>query len=813
MATGSAVVSGPGERVGYYSVPDNELAVGSTLGGPKICMVIKATGAIEKVYSVDAGEVLLGTLVLHHWDERTNVELDPLPGSFVIRPERQEHHFSLTNGVTIAETLFVLNAGGSPDADDPPAAYYMLELRNVSDHAVRIGSYAFCQLRGHMPPGVEAVYDHRLQAFIAWNPGPKAALVRVFGTSAPPTSYEVTSDHAKSISERCPGMLSGSADASSTDPLAVFHHRHALKPGESARVCYTMSFAVDGRRAAEKNLRSCPDAGEALERTGKHYAGVLSRSVVVTPDADVNRGVLWAKANMLRTELHAPTGWCFVNDPARSSNSVARDTAWFAFGADYVTPHFARDSLLAYVERQEKSGMIVEYYDIRNGKTADYDLNVNDDTPLLVLALWHHYHTTGDVKFLEQVYPAAVRAGRFLLAQRNDEGLVWCTSTKTQDWGIAGWRNVIENYRLSGATTELNSECYAALTTIGHMARVLEKHEESAEFARHAGELRDAINRHLLNPANGLYYLNIEVDGRPRTDITSDLVFPVMFGVASEETAARIISRLSTEDFWTEAGIRTVPRDAPDYGPTHGYGLLGGVWVGVTFWFAFAAAKFNAAFMAYALSTSFRHYSKDPRKNNTVPGQFSEWLHGETLTNQGMMLSPWFPPRYLWAAIEGAAGLDLGSANPKLSPRLAPEWKWLGVQNLPLRGKTLTWWVVRIPEIRMYTNFTFHQADPYIAYRDDITAAVHTDGNASIALGLRQGDDLALFVGNTVERTVATAVRVTDGVRGRYHMKSFNSMRGAWTERSGVSADELETGIPIELERKGFVLVELQQET
>ncbi len=54
--------------------------------------------------------------------------------------------------------------------------------------------------------------------------------------------------------------------------------------------------------------------------------------------------------------LKAPTGWCFVNDPTRSNNSVGRDTAWFAFGADYLAPEFARESLLAYVERQEPAG-------------------------------------------------------------------------------------------------------------------------------------------------------------------------------------------------------------------------------------------------------------------------------------------------------------------------------------------------------------------------------------------------------------------------------------------------------------------------
>ena len=123
----------------------------------------------------------------------------------------------------------------------------------------------------------------------------------------------------------------------------------------------------------------------------------------MTPSPQVNRGVLWAKANMLRVMLKPPTGWCFVNDPTRSNNSVGRDTAWFAFGADYLAPEFSRDSLLAYVRTQEASGMIVEYYDIRTGKTEDYGLNINDNTPLLILALWHHYNATGDEDFLRQL--------------------------------------------------------------------------------------------------------------------------------------------------------------------------------------------------------------------------------------------------------------------------------------------------------------------------------------------------------------------------------------------------------------------------
>lgn len=814
MATEAAAdPTGTGETIARYVVPDHQMATGSTLGGPKICITIKATGAIEKSYSVDAGEVSFGSVVLHHWDKHSGIQLAPLPGTFAIHAEHQGHQFALSNGVDVEEKIFVLS--GKPDGNrvDPPAAYYEVLLRNTHREMVELDSYAFCQLRGHLDHDVRAEYDRSRRAITVWNEN-SPHHVRLFGVSAEPTSFAVTDDHAIPVSERTPGLLGNKVgDLGSGDPLGILHMRSRLEPGEQARFAFVFTFSIDGRANAETTYDTCPRAEDALERTVVYYRTILDRSVVLTPDVVVNRGVLWAKANMLRMQLRPQTGWSFVNDPTRSNNSVGRDTAWFGYGADYITPEFVRESLMAYVDRQEPSGMFVEYYDIRTGKTADYGLNVNDNTPLIVLALWHHYNATGDRAMLERVYPAALKALRYMLSQRDERGLIWCTSTKTSDWGIVGWRNVITNYRLSGATTELNSECFAALATVANMARVLDRHAESAEMLQASEDLRRAINAHLLNPSNGLYYLNLDVDGRPRSDVTCDLVFPVIFGVADDATAARIISRLGGHEFWTDAGLRTVPRNAPNYGPTHGYGLLGGVWVGVAFWYAFAAARFNPGFMAHALSASFQHYSRDPRRNNTVPGQFSEWLHGETLANEGMMLSPWFPPRYLWAAIEGAGGLDLTGGSPSVSPRLAPDWKWLGVRNVPYRERQLTWFVVRTPELRLYSNCAFNQSTPYIAYDDDISEYIRATGQVTAAVALRRGADYVLFVGNALERTTTAALRLELEIAGTYRMRMFNSMRGDWSDRQTASAADIRRAIAVELERKGCCVIELAQET
>ena len=806
---------GPSQRGGTYEVPDTELAIGSTIGGPKAACIIKATGAIQTVYSIEIGQALFGTVLLRHYDGDTGMYLaQDQPGKFVLHPEHQEHFFRLPRGISMHETIFVLN--GKPKADgsvDPPAVYLAVEMLNEGTEAAHIVTYACADLRGNTDHDVVAEYDGSLKALVAWNAA-HPDWVRIIGCSDAPDSYETTLDYGKLVSNADPGTLSNKTDAP-TDPLGVFRHTREIEPGRTARFYYRLSFGA-GRDEAVQNYRACGDADEALRLTKAHYDEALGRAVLLTPNPQVNRGVLWAKANMMRTMVKAQTGWSFVNDPTRSNNSVGRDTAWFAYGGDYLNPGFARESLLAYVHNQEENGKVVEYYDIRTGKTADYDLNVNDNTPLLVLALWHHYNTTGDAQFLKDIYPAAAKAVRYLLSQRNDQGLVWCTATGTSDWGIIGWRNVITNYRISGASTEVNSECYAALLTASHMARVLDKHDESLEFSQAAEALKIAINTHLKNPGNGLYYLHIDVDGFARSNVTSDLVFPVMFGVADEQTSAQIIGRLSDSDFWTAAGIRTTPRDAPDYDPNgtnNGpYGLLGGVWLGCSFWFAFAAARYNPEFMDRALSDSFQNFSSDPRRNNTVPGQFSEWLHGETLTNEGMMLSPWDPPRYLWAAIEGVGGLDPSGDGVTLKPRLASDWKWLGVQNLPYRDKCLTYFAVRAPGLALYANFHPQQSDPYQAYDDDISDQVWAGLDSVCTLGLRSGDNLILFAGNTSEQTVNTSLSVGVPLSGAYRARVYESLLGEWADRGLLSAEQLSRGHVLKIERKGFSLVELTQE-
>jgi len=794
-----------GISISPYTIGDHDLPAGSTLGGPKAVVTLKATGAIEKFYDIDAGQVLVGTVLMHHWDERTGVRLHPGLGEFRLWPDRQEHEFTFADRTAVRETVLVLS--GSPDGHDvdPPAAYYIVELTNEADERKMISTYAAARMRGETDHDVVTAYDEKLHAVAAWNAA-KPDIVRHVGSTIAPTTYEVTCDAARTSAATFPGPLENALDAGGYEPIALLHFRHELEPGASTSFAIVVTCSIDGRAAATKVHANVPTPAEAVARTRAWYAEVLSRAIVATPEADINRGVLWAKANMLRVETRSQTGWSFVNDPTNSHNSVGRDTAWFAYGADYLTPGFAAESLEWYATHLEDDGLVVEYYDIRDGTPATYGLNINDNTPLLIIALKHHADATGDRAFLERNFPHAERAARKILEERDDRGLVYCTSTKTSDWGIVGWRNVIENYRLSGATTELNSECFAALSTFALMARCLGHDDLATEFDGHARDLKAAIDEHLTNPDNELYLLNIDVDGRRRTDITSDMVFPVLFGVADEPTAARVINRLRFDEFWTNAGIRVVPRYAIDYSPgkTPGYGLLGGVWVGATFWYAFAAARFDPAFVAESLRDSFRHYALDPIRYNTVPGQFSEWLHGETLSNEGMLLSPWYPPRYLWAAIEGAMGLRLRDGPPALDPRLPANWAWSGVRNLQLRGGESSWFVARTPDLALCATSEFAQDGPYERYDADVTDRLKVADPAVAGFAFEREGEVVVLLGNTSAQTVTTGVRFEGDFDGT--IQSWNSSQPAWLH-DDRTAKRLCTGVGIELERQGFFLI------
>jgi hypothetical protein len=213
--------------------------------------------------------------------------------------------------------------------------------------------------------------------------------------------------------------------------------------------------------------------------------------------------------------------------------------------------------------------------------------------------------------------------------------------------------------------------------------------------------------------------------------------------------------------------------------------------------------------MAHALSVSYHHFANDPRRNNSVPGQFSEWLHGETLVNQGMMLSPWDAPRYLWASVEGAAGLQVLGATPQIEPHLAREWRWLAAVNVPFQGKQIAWLTVRTPELEMFTTSDIATTLPVTRYSLDISSSVWAEDQNVVTLGFCGENSVLLFLGNLQKRTIDTAFTCARPFTGEQRARLFTSILNQWQDLPNFHLDHLQTGIPVVVDASGFVLVEI----
>lgn len=524
-----------------------------------------------------------------------------------------------------------------------------------------------------------------------------------------------------------------------------------LAAGEEREVCFLLLISGAGLEEAEARFERAMQFREIFEQTEVEFGAMIAKCDVATPDPMLNRAIKWSKVNMIRDQRRFPIGLGFTNDPPQDI-LVVRDVAWFTVGCDYFVPEFSRGSLEVVREHGiEPGGELTEYILASSNPPyiSNYGLNINDDTPLYIFAVHHHYGLTKDRAYLEAMYETVRNAAYWIIAQERD-GLIWCTSEESNLWGICSWRNVIPGYQLSGAVTEINAECYMALRLASRCAEALGETEDSERFLQAALKLRDNINQQLVSEKTGVYLLNIDNSGVRHHDLTGDMIFPVLFGVSTEELKVRVLDLLSGPQFWTEYGVRTVAPGQPNYDPERSLQLLGGVWPNLTAWVGYAARTHRPELVVEAMRNVYR-MCETPEPiafKNVVPGQFPERLNGATFESSGMALSPWVAPTYLWLAMDGLVGFRPNLDRLIVQPNLPDSWHWVAVRKFPYAGELYS--------LFMYNGILYStldvQSDAYIELFDqDVTDQI--ESNAYV-IGLRRSSGLTIFVCAGDEQTV-----------------------------------------------------------
>jgi hypothetical protein len=670
-----------------YVLPEAETPFGLTLGNFKTFASCTPKGGVRGLWDADSDRIIFGThqIAYRLRDRARTIFPYQIERTFTFLPYAQISEFSLDERLRVTECFYVPHG---PKHERVVAFVVEVTLHNAGAEPVEAAVFPWALLVGQRfygEPEKEVHAERDGPMIRAWNDESGAA--RRWGASRTPEAAVVALREQVLLLVMERGSLGedGHLDAVTPELAAVargrifgaFEYRFVVAPGarESVRIAVVYDNRGDGvARAALDDLLADP---HALDETQAYYGRALADARLLVPSPVVSRGVVWAKTNMLRIIKDYPQGWGSTNSPP-SDILVSRDTSWFVHGFDYFLPQFSRDALDVFNRFLDDSGQVVEYVRGVSGYRTSYELNINDDTPLHLIAILHHYNATLDDAWVRSLLPLIVKIADYLLSQRDPSGLVWCNAKGVDMYGIASWRNIIPYYTLDGAVTEINAEAVFALEAAAMLCAVAGDCEHWERFAREAEALRAAMMARLFNADTCAFVLNYDKEGNYQDNFTADEVFPVLFGVASPEQRRAILRRLNESDFVTPVGLRTISTADAWYFPSHGFGLLGGIWPDLTLWFAVALARNGFVDECGHWLEAIYATMEEGARRNAVPGQFAEWFDGGSLTNRGMYLSPWTGAKYLWAVAETVCGLDgyRTSGRPHLSPLLPSGWTW-----------------------------------------------------------------------------------------------------------------------------------------
>lgn len=136
-----------------------------------------------------------------------------------------------------------------------------------------------------------------------------------------------------------------------------------------------------------------------------------------------------------------------------------------------------------------------------------------DETALVLIALWNHYAQSRDLEFIERVYNTLVkRSADFMVSYRDPK-------TRLPKASYDLWEEKF------GIHTFTSASVYGALTAAAKFAKLLGKEKSEHIYTAAAFEIRQAILTHLYDEKAGIFVkmINVSEKGEIKTDATLDV--------------------------------------------------------------------------------------------------------------------------------------------------------------------------------------------------------------------------------------------------------------------------------------------------
>ena len=200
-----------------------------------------------------------------------------------------------------------------------------------------------------------------------------------------------------------------------------------------------------------------------------------------------------------------------------------------------------------------------------------------DTTPLFVLLAGAYADRTGDLKFIDKLWPSLKAALAWIDGPGDSNGDGFLDYVRGEESGLANqaWKDSEDSiFHANGsfppgpiAVLEVQGYAYAARLAMAALARQRGEREAAQQWQKSAEALRAAVEERFWNPEQNCYGIAIDGEGRPCCVRASNVGHMLFVGLPSAERAGRIADQLLSSAFNSGWGIRTLAIGETRYNP------------------------------------------------------------------------------------------------------------------------------------------------------------------------------------------------------------------------------------------------------
>ncbi|WP_424140535.1 glycogen debranching N-terminal domain-containing protein [Roseomonas chloroacetimidivorans] len=368
-----------------------------------------------------------------------------------------------------------------------------------------------------------------------------------------------------------------------------------------------------GEEARPGRMRFRAAAAAARSRARRKR---LRSARLITPNRLFNAWIDRSQADLALLTTELPTGpYPYAGIPWFST-PFGRDAVITALQTLWLNPALAR-GVLAFLARNQAHetsrfrdsapGKII--HETRKGEmTALQEVPFGkyyggvDTTPLFVVLAGAYADRTGDIAFIEELWPALVAALEWVegaVASNRDGFLEYARGAET---GLAnqGWKDSADSvFHADGrfpdgpiALVEVQGYVFAAFLAMADLAQRLGKMQAAQDWSRRADELRSAVEQRFWMEPEGFYGLALDGRGELCRVLASNAGHLLFTGLPAPERAARVAARLMSGRFNSGWGIRTLASGQARFNPMSYHN--GSVWPHDTAFCAAGLARYGA---------------------------------------------------------------------------------------------------------------------------------------------------------------------------------------------------------------------------